>query len=148
MNTVRIQLFGEFQIFVNGRELPLAPSVKETLALMAAAGGSRITAKGLWKILYSYKGRGYNSVFYTERISDMCNELAFFQVSDIIYSGIRPVRYNRLERRSVSCDYYEMLDGNMPMGEEKNFLPEFAWASAFYQKDWQAFSRNCTALLC
>lgn len=123
-------------------------SVKEVLALLIVAGGNKVTARGLWKTLYEYKGIKYNSSFFTERINDMKSELEFFQVSDIIYTGRDRVRFCRMNRDAIVCDYYEMLDGRLPCGEEKDFLPEYEWASGFYQKDWTALFEYWKNLKC
>lgn len=136
MDKVKIQLFDGFQVVINGRELPLAPSAKETLALLTVAGGKRVTAKAVWKILYDYKKIGYNGSLYTKRINDIKSELEVFQISDIIICGVATVRFCRINRDAVACDYYEMLDGKLPFGEEAFFLPEYEWAKEFYRKDW------------
>lgn len=136
MNTADIRLFGRFQIAVDGRELPLAPSTKELLALLVVAAGHRITAKGLWKILYEYRGINYNATFYTTRVNDMKSELEFFHIADIVSSISSPLRACRLNMDVVHCDYYEMLDGNGTFGKESDFLPGYGWAKAFYKTNW------------
>lgn len=136
MDKVKIQLFDGFQVVVNGRELPLAPSAKETLALLTVAGGKRVTAKAVWKILYDYKKIRYDGRIYTKRINDVKSELEVFQISDIIIRGAAMVRFCRINQDAVTCDYYEMLDGRLPFREKKDFLPEYEWASDYYRKDW------------
>lgn len=139
MNEIKIQLFGGFQVFVNERELPLAPSAKEMLALLTAAGGKRVTAKAVWNILYDNKKIRYDGRLYTKRINDVKRELEVFQVSDIITCGAATVRFCQINRDAVTCDFYEMLDGKLPFRERKDFLPEYEWANHYYRKDWQDF---------
>lgn len=87
MNAVDIQLFGRYQIVLNGRELALAPSVKETLALLAVAGGNRLTPKDLWKILYACRGIKYSATFYAGRIKDLEAVLEYFDIADLLLSS-------------------------------------------------------------
>ena len=146
MNTVEIQLFGRFKLVLNGSELALAPSVKETLALLVVAAGSRLTTKGLWKVLYEYMGIKFNAAFYMSRIKDLEAELERFGISDLIICSCSGIRSCRLDRDAVCCDYYEMLDGKQPFGNEKDFLPEYEWAKGFYQKDWSSLHDYCNSL--
>lgn len=136
MNKIEIKLFDRFQIIVDGRELPLAPSAKELIALLVIGGGYRITAKGLWKILYEYKGIKYNSTFYTDRLSDLCSELKYFHITDLVFNGCTKVRFCRINMDVVHCDYYDMLDGIIPFRKEEKFLPEYRWAKALYHNSW------------
>ena len=105
MNTVEIQLFGRFKLVLNGRELALAPSVKETLALLVVAAGSRLTTKGLWKVLYEYMGVKFNSAFYISRIKDLEAELERFGISDLIICSCSGIRSCRLD-----CDDEDAMD--------------------------------------
>lgn len=148
MNEVKIQLFGGFQVLVNDRELPLAPAAKETLALLAAAGGKRVTAKAVCKILYGYKKMGYDGRLYTKRINDVKNELEVFRISDIVIHGTATVRFFRINRDAVTCDYYEMLDGRLSFRGKKDFLPEYEWADAFYQEGWHDLYQYWDSLNC
>lgn len=143
MNTVDIQLFGKFQVNLNGQEIALAPSVKETLALLVVTAGNRLTAKGLWKVLYEYLGIKFSSAFYSHRIDDLESELDHFQVSDLLLRSCSSLRSCRLNLDVVHCDYYEMLDGKLPFGEKTSFLPEYEWAKGFYQRDWSSLHDYC-----
>lgn len=138
MNTVNIQLYGKFKIILDGRELDLAPSIKETLALLVVAGGNRLTAKGLWKILYKCMGIKYSTIFFFTRIKDLQAVLEHFDITDLLLCSSNGMRSCRLNLNVVRCDYYEMLDGKQPFGNETEFLPEYEWAKGFYQKDWSS----------
>lgn len=146
MNAVTIQLFGGFRVLLNGRELPLAPSVKESLALLVVAAGHRVTAKGMWRVLYEYLGIKYSSTFYTYRINDLKAELEHFGVSGLLLCSGKGIRSCRLNQDAVYCDYYQMLDTERPFGEAKDFLSEYEWAAGFYQKDWSALHDYCSSL--
>lgn len=148
MERVKIQLFNGFQIIADGRELPFAPSAKETLALLTVAGGKRVTAKALWQILYNYKKIRYNGTLYTKRINDMKSELEVFQMSEIICKDTATVRFCRIKRDAIACDYYDMLDGKLPFGDEKDFLPEYEWAKAFYWHGWHELYQYWDSLHC
>lgn len=148
MNEIKIQLFGGFQVMVNGRELPLAPSAKETLALLTVAGGKRVTAKAVWKILYDYKKVGYDGRLYTRRINDVKSELEVLRISDIITHGAAVVRFCSINQNVVKCDYYEMLDGNIPFADDKDFLPEYEWAKVFYKENWHNLYQYWDSLKC
>lgn len=148
MNSVKIKLFDGFRFMVNEHEYALIPSVKETLALLIVAGGNRVTAKGLWKVLYEYKGIKYNSAFFSERMGDLKSELEILQASDIVYNGLNNVRVCRINTDAVICDYYEMLNERIVFREKKDFLPEFPWADAFYHTNWTELHQHWNSLKC
>lgn len=148
MSSVEIRLFEGFRVIADGRELPLSPSVKETLALLTAAGGKKVTAKALWKVLYDYKKVGYNSVLYTRRINELKSELEAFKISGIVYSGTKNVRFCRIVQEAVVCDYFEMLSGSLPIGRESDFLPEYEWAKNFYHNDRSSLYQYWDDLKC
>lgn len=145
---IEVQLFEGFRITVDGREQPMAFSAKETLALLMVAGGKRVTAKALWKVLYDYKKVKYSSLLYTRRIKDLESELETLGLSEILYSGTRNVRFCRIIQDAFICDYFEMLNGRRPMGTNEDFLPEYEWAKNFYCKDWNSLYLHWDDLKC
>ena len=146
MNMLDVILFENFRVLLDGREIPLTPCVKEVLALLAVADGHRVTAKGLWAVLYSYRGIKYNSFFYTERVSEMKSELEFFHIPELIYCSSSVLRSCRMNLDKVRCDYYEMLDGAAPLGRREDFLPEYGWSDKFYHEDRSALYRYWESL--
>ena len=137
MKKPRIQVFGGFRMFVDEQELPLSGSTSEFLSLLTIAGGGKITAKNDWEITKKDFGIKYNAMIYTSHVDELEEELQFFEITDILQMGLKPVRFCRLNTVAVECDYYQMLNGQIPFKRSEEFLPEYEWAHNRFYTTWE-----------
>ncbi len=137
MSRIMIQIFDGFRLFLDGQEIPLSKDASEFMALITIAGGNKITAKIDWKIIKKNKGIKYNARIYTTHARELEEELNFFGIANIIHMGVSPVRFCRLDITKVDCDYYQMLNGQVPFGNVDEFLPEYTWAKNCYYTNWK-----------
>lgn len=141
MKQVEVKLFDGFLFFVDGEDISLSEQERETFALLFAAGGNPVTAKQLWKLLYEPKGCRYSSHYYAYRVSRLRRELFARQLGDILENGLSPVRFTRIDR-ALTCDYFAMLDGKLPLLKKELFLPEYSWSAVLYSTDWERLQEN------
>lgn len=126
---VRIQAFGNFEIFVDQKPLfiPIA-KCKECLAYLVDRKGSRVTAPELATVLWEdtpYDKRTQNNTHRV--ISDTVKYLKEAGVANIIIKNRGDMAIN-LEQ--VDCDYYRFLMGdvsqiNLFRGE---YMTNYSWA--------------------
>lgn len=126
---VRIQAFGNFEIFVDQKPLniPIA-KCKECLAYLVDRKGARVTAAELAAVLWEdtpYDKRTQNNTYRV--ISDTMKYLKDAGIADIMIKSRGDMAIN-MER--VDCDYYRFLRGdvsqiNMFRGE---YMTNYSWA--------------------
>ncbi len=142
MDEVRIQTFGELKIYINEKELLFSEKTKEFTALIVAACGERVTARIAWAALKKHYGYRYNAVYFNNYIKKLAGELGEDDFGKLIKTEARPVRSCRIDISAVSCDYYQMLNGEISRKEKELFLPGYAWAQELYSTDLgQHYSR-------
>lgn len=126
---VRIQAFGNFEIFVDQKPLsmPIA-KCKECIAYLVDRRGARVTAAELAAVLWEdcpYDKRIQNNIYRV--ISDTVKYLKDAGISDIIIKSRKDMAINIA---NVDCDYYRFLKGdvsqiNMFRGE---YMTNYSWA--------------------
>jgi len=126
---VRIQCFGNFEIFVQNTPLyfPRSKS-KESLAYLVHKNGSSITSATLAAVLW--EDREYNRSLRSQTqtaISQLMKTLKKAGVQDIILKGWNSIA---IDKSKVSCDYYDFLAGkaeavNAYFGE---YMNNYSWA--------------------
>ncbi len=126
---VRIQTFGNFDIFVDNTPLVfLRKKTKEALAYIVSKNGSSVTVAELAAAIW--ETREYNRSLQNQVqtvISDMMKTLRKAGVEDIIVKQRNSISVNVTK---VNCDYYRFLKGdaaavNAYMGE---FMSNYSWA--------------------
>jgi len=126
---VRIQTFGNFDIFVD--DAPLAfyrAKAKEALAYIVSKNGGSVTVAELATVIW--EARDYNRSLQNQMqtvISDMMSTLRKAGAGDII---IKKRNNISIDVTKVDCDYYRFLKGdsaavNAYMG---GFMSNYSWA--------------------
>ncbi len=126
---VRIQTFGNFDIFVDSKLLVFFRSkAKEALAYIVSKNGSSVTIAELAAAIW--EARAYNRSLQNQMqtvISDMMNTLRKAEAHNIIIKKRNSIS---IDISKVDCDYYRFLKGdsaavNAYMGE---FMNNYSWA--------------------
>jgi two-component system LytT family response regulator len=127
---VRIQTFGNFDIFVDNTPLHFARSqAKEAFAYIVSRNGGSVTAAELaaviWEEVKDYSRSMQNQIQTV--ISNMMKTLRQAGAADIIIKRQNSIS---LDVTKVDCDYYRFLKGdidavNAYMGE---FMNNYSWA--------------------
>lgn len=126
---VRIQTFGNFDIFVGNTPLAFfRTKAKEVLAYIVSKNGGSVTVAELAAVIW--ETRDYNRSLQNQMqtmISDMMSTLKKAGVGDIIIKNHNNIS---LDVTKVDCDYYRFLKGdatavNAYMGE---FMNNYSWA--------------------
>lgn len=133
---IEMQLFGTFCLYVNGVNATPEGKEAELLALVAALGGTAVTAKSFWEIVEKPKRLAYNTALYTGRKRLLVQHLQEKHAEEILVSTSWPVRACKIDRTKIICDYYQMLDGKAPLRARESFLPEYPWAHALFRESW------------
>ena len=126
---VRLQTFGNFEVFVDGKPVLFhRPKSKEALAYLVDRGGASVSKKEMAAILWEDKSytRSLQSHLY-KLISDMTLSLGAAGAGDIviIHRG-----FYALDTTKVTCDYYDYNKGdamavNSYRGE---YMANYSWA--------------------
>lgn len=126
---VRIQTFGNFDIFVDNTPLVFfRTKAKEALAYIISKNGGSVTVAELAAAIW--EAREYNRSLQNQVqtvISDMMTTLKEVGIEDIIIKRRNNIS---VDVKKVDCDYYRFLEGeaaavNAYMGE---FMNNYSWA--------------------
>ena len=126
---VRIQTFGNFDIFVDNTPLVfIRAKAKEALAYIISKNGGSVTVAELAAAIW--EAREYSRSLQNQVqtvISDMMNTLRKAGADDIIIKRRNNIS---VDVKKVDCDYYRFLKGdaaavNAYMGE---FMSNYSWA--------------------
>jgi len=126
---VRIQTFGNFDIFVDNTPLAFfRTKAKEALAYIISKNGGSVTVAELAAAIW--EAREYNRSLQNQVqtvISDMMNTLKEVGIENIIIKRRNNIS---VDVKKVDCDYYRFLKGdsaavNAYMGE---FMSNYSWA--------------------
>ena len=125
---VRIQTFGNFEVFVDGKPLPLAyAKSRECLAYLVDRRGARIGYREL------------ASVLWEDRLYDPAVRNYLYQAIHVLISSLKAVdaqdilrKYNKelaINTMMVDCDYYAALEGtgaaSFPFTGE--YMSQYSW---------------------
>lgn len=126
---VRVQTFGNFEVFVDGKplDLPRAKS-KECLAYLIDRKGAMISVSELASVLYedkAYDSTSQNNVHQV--IFTLMKALKDAGVEEIIIKNRREIG---VDTGKVDCDYYAAISGDMTQmnafaGE---YMSNYSWA--------------------
>ena len=116
---VRVQCFGNFEVFVDGKPLYFPRSkAKEVFAYLVYKKGASCTVKELAAALLNDKQDGNRQI--QTYIRTMIKAFESCSAKDIIIK-----EYNKLsvDTSKIDCDYYHCLDGDMEA--ERTYLGEY-----------------------
>lgn len=126
---VRVQTFGHFEVFVDGRllDLPRAKS-KECLAYLIDRKGARITVSEIASVLWEDKpddSSTHNNAHQV--IFTLMRALKDAGIEDIIIKSRRELA---VDTSKIDCDYYRAISGDMSRmntftGE---YMTNYSWA--------------------
>lgn len=126
---IRVQTFGNFEIFVDGKPLLFERNrTKELLAYLVDRRGAGLTMQELASVLY--ENRPYDRSVQSQlrvHISDMVKTLKRAGAPDII---VRKRNYIAVDTNRFDCDFYRFLDGDVSAinafaGE---YMVNYSWA--------------------
>lgn len=126
---VRIQCFGNFDVFVDGTRLAFARSrAKELLAYLVHKQGSECTIKELSAVLFEDRHYDIRTQNYMQKIiSVLVKTFQEFDLSNVIIKN-----YNSfsIDCSQIECDYYNFLNGSHQstlqyLGE---YMAQYSWA--------------------
>lgn len=126
---VRIQAFGNFEVFVNNRPVAFRRTKsKEVLAYLVDRRGAGVTKKELAAVLWGDQAYSKsNQVYLQMLVSEMIKALTEAGAGDII---IRRRNSLSIDTTKVECDYYDYLKWkpgavNAYQGE---YMANYSWA--------------------
>lgn len=128
-NRVRIQCFGDFEVFVDEKPLSFKRAkAKELVAYLVDRAGSSVTMGELMAVLWD---SGEDSTSRKSNLRNLVSEVkrAFdsMGVSDIIIKGRNSICINK---NIVDCDYYDYVKG-VPYAMNKyrgEYMLQYPWA--------------------
>ena len=126
---IRVQTFGNFEVFVDGEPLKFQRSrTKELLAYLVDRRGSGLTIAELGAVLY--EERTFNSSVQNQlrvHISDLIRTLKAVNASQMV---IKKRNFISVDINQFDCDYYLFLNGDVSAinaftGE---YMSNYSWA--------------------
>lgn len=127
--SIRVQTFGNFEVFAQGKALFFERSrTKELLACLVDRRGAGLSMQELANRLY--EGRPYDSSLQTQlrvHISDLLKTLKEVGGEAMI---VRKRNYIAVDINQFDCDYYHFLDGDVPTINEFSgeYMVSYSWA--------------------
>ncbi|QOS69768.1 response regulator [Eggerthella guodeyinii] len=126
---VRIQTFGGFEAFVDGKPLAFKRSkTKELLALLVDRRGATLTAREACAALWEDKPcTASQRSYYQSLVADLRSTLAAARAGDVIVKGWNSLA---IDPGAVDCDSYRFLDGDPAAvnSYRGTYLPSYSWA--------------------
>lgn len=126
---VRIQTFGNFEVFVDGKPLPLSlAKSRECFAYLVDRRGARVTTAELAGVLWEdevYDRRVQNNTYSV--ISILMKALRKAGILDIVLKTRRDIAINT---EAVDCDFYRFLSGEITQinAFHGEYMTNYSWA--------------------
>lgn len=126
---IRVQMFGGFEIYVDGKPVKFGRSKsKELLAYLIDCRGASVTTAQAYSVLYGDEAHPVSGTSYFRNI---IRELRI----SLKNAGIEKILkrdFNSLSivPEALDCDYYHFLEGD-PIAVNlyrNNYLPQYSWA--------------------
>lgn len=130
---IQVQLFESFRVTLNHQELRLKQSSRAFFC--TASGGRRESRDGNGCLAVSGevpRGFSYSSQFFQAGHMGLISDLMRYDLVRILRISLKPVRSCGIRPEEISCDYYDMLDGQRSMGDVADFLPGYPWSAALF----------------
>lgn len=126
---VRVQTFGHFEVFVDGRplNLPRAKS-KECLAYLIDRKGARLTVAEIASVLWEDKENDINTQNNAHQvIFTLMKALKDAGIEDIVIKSRREIA---IDVSKVDCDYYAVISGDMTQMNafSGEYMTNYSWA--------------------
>lgn len=127
--TVRVQTFGGFEVFVDGRPLQFKRAkAKELLAYLIDRRGGSVTVRDICAVLWEEGARGSAQQSYLRTlVTDLRATLRSAGAEDILVKG-----WGRLsiDPERLDCDSYRFLLGDPKAvnSYRHDYLPGYSWA--------------------
>lgn len=141
---VRIQCFGNFEIFVDGRPVPFRRlKAKETLAYLIDRKGAAVTTKELSVILWEDSNYTRTRQSHLQMIiRELCRALDEAGAGHILIRGRNSLA---LDISAVDCDYYNFEKGDVAAinSYRGEYLANYSWAeftASWLEKKMQGHS--------
>lgn len=140
--SVYFQTMPRFEVFVNGELLPISKrKVKEYLALLVDFAGSSVNSEQAITYLWENRPNDHTTKallrMTAKRLRDVLSQEKIEHIL-IEENGVRAI-----DTRKVSCDYYQILDGNEEAMEKYHgeYMVEYSWAEITNAKLEQMISQ-------
>lgn len=126
---VRIQTFGNFEIFVDEKPLDFPRTkCKECMAYLVDCKGAKVTSRELAAILYEDEP-------YERAIQNRIHQVIFAMMKALKKEGIEDIIIRShseiaLDTSKVDCDYYKLLQGESKQksGFNGKYMSNYSWA--------------------
>jgi two-component SAPR family response regulator len=138
---VRVQTFGNFEVFIDEHPVLFTRSkTKELFAYLVSRKGTLCGNNEIIAVIWENKNDSPAlQSHFRVLVADLIKTLKSFNVENII---IRKWKQLAVVPGKISCDFYEMLDGdakavNSYAGE---FMAQYSWAeidAAYLEKKWK-----------
>jgi len=126
---VRIQTFGNFEVFVDEHPVLFTRSkTKELLAYLISRKGALCSNNEIVSVIWEDKGDSSSlQSHFRHLVADLIKTFQSLNVEDII---IRKWKQLAVVPGKLSCDFYEMLNGNTKTANSYagEFMAQYSWA--------------------
>lgn len=126
---LRVQCFGDFEVFFNGALLPFThPDAKELFACLIDRKGAKITAEEITALLW---GRNPDGTVpgnkFREAMSNLTQSLKAANAPDVL---IRDGQTFAVCADALDCDYYDFLNGDVAAINRYTgkYIAQYGWA--------------------
>lgn len=126
---VYFQTMPRFEVFVNGELLPISKrKVKEYLALLVDFAGSSVTSEQAITYLWEDRPNDDTTKALLRMTAKRLRDVLSREKIDFILIEEKGVR--AIDTRKVSCDYYQILDGDRQAMKKYHgeYMVEYSWA--------------------
>lgn len=125
---IYIQMFGRFNVLVDGKPIRMSGKTKEILAIVASRAGKEVSNQEAYRTIW--EDRTYtneNMKVYYNAVRRLKQILADASIGDLL---IPTSRGQMLNMAICSGDYFSWIDNGRGKTEHFNgqFLPEYSWA--------------------
>ena len=141
--SVYFQTMPRFEVFVNGELLPISKrKVKEYLALLVDFAGSSVNSEQAITYLWENRPNDHTTKallrMTAKRLRDVLSQ------EKIEYILIEENGVRAIDTRKVSCDYYQILEGDREAMEKYHgeYMVEYSWAEITNAKLEQMISQH------
>lgn len=125
--SIYIQTFGKFNVFKDGKPVPLRGKAKEILALIVTRRGKEIGNEEIYSIIW--EDREYSNVqmkVYYNALKRLKDALKENGLENLVISTTRGQMINR---EIIDCDYYDLLEKKSEGKKsfDGEFLSDYSW---------------------
>lgn len=126
---IRVQCFGNFEVFVDGVPVKFARSkTKELFAYLIDRGGARVTMSEITSVLWEdAENTPKSNSFLRQLISDLISTLNNLKLNDIIIKSHNQIS---VDLEKINCDYYSFLKGDATNNNafRGEYMSQYSWS--------------------